>query len=77
MTQVKDAAMPCPESTTDLRRQLHQQVDRLADWCEQYDGRFFYLVPKLELCHLAPKHLIPSVQLGSMKEVPDDSFPSP
>jgi hypothetical protein len=41
MTQVKDAALPCPESTTDLRRQLHQQVDRLADWCEQFDGRFF------------------------------------
>ena len=41
MTQIKDDAPTCPESTTDVRQQLHQQVDRLADWCEQCQDRFF------------------------------------
>ena len=32
MTQSKDAVPPCPESNTDLRQQLHQLVDQIADW---------------------------------------------
>ena len=40
-TQSKDAVPPCPESHTDLRRQLHQQVDQIADWCEICKSRFF------------------------------------
>jgi len=41
MTQSKDAVPPCPESNTDLRQQLHQLVDQIADWCEICNSRFF------------------------------------
>ena len=47
MAQVKEAVPPCPESTADLRRQLHQLVDQIADWCEQCDSRLFSMEKRL------------------------------
>jgi hypothetical protein len=32
--------MVTTETTSSLRQQLHEQVDRIADFCEEYNGRF-------------------------------------
>lgn len=48
MDQPNTTAAECPESTASLRQQLHQQVDRIADWCESFDGRFFPVEKQLK-----------------------------
>lgn len=42
----KNAA--CPDSLPTLRQKLHEQVDRIADFCESCDGRFFPFEKKLK-----------------------------
>jgi Uncharacterised protein family (UPF0236) len=37
-----------PGSTARLRQQLHDQVECLADWCENYDGRFLAFEKQLK-----------------------------
>jgi len=48
MDQAKTNAAECPGSTTSLRQQLHQQVDRIADRCESFEGRFFAFEKQLK-----------------------------
>jgi hypothetical protein len=38
----------CPVSTTTLRQELHDQVDRIADFCATFDGRFLPFAKLLE-----------------------------
>ena len=38
----------CPVAPATLRQQMHEQVDRLADFCESCDGRFFAFVKQLQ-----------------------------
>lgn len=40
MNQPNATNQECPESPATLRQQLHEQVDRVADFCESFDGRF-------------------------------------
>jgi hypothetical protein len=40
MTEIMSHTPDCPVSTTILRQQLHEQVDHIADFCENCDGRF-------------------------------------
>jgi hypothetical protein len=44
----------CPVATATLRQELHDQLDRIADYCESYDGRFLPFVKGLQeqLCPL-------------------------
>lgn len=48
MDQTNTTAAQCPESTTDLRQQLHEQADHIADWCESCDGRFLAFEQQLK-----------------------------
>jgi hypothetical protein len=48
MDQTNATAAQCPESTADLRRQLHEQVDQIAGWCETCDGRFLSFEQQLK-----------------------------
>lgn len=48
MSEGNPAHNDCPVSTASLRQQLHERVDRLADFCETFDGRFLPLEKKLQ-----------------------------
>ncbi len=48
MEQSNSAEQDCPVSTATLRQQLHEQVDRIADFCESFDGRFFWFEKELK-----------------------------
>jgi hypothetical protein len=48
MEQSNSASQDCPVSTAALRQQLHEQVDRIADFCESYDDRFFSFEKQLK-----------------------------
>lgn len=48
MQQTISSANNCPESTAALRQQLHEQVDRIADWCENNTSRFFAFEKELK-----------------------------
>jgi hypothetical protein len=48
MVENKSNTPDCPVSTAALRQQLHEQVDRIADFCESFDGRFFPFEKKLQ-----------------------------
>src|SRR6266403_4645125 len=41
MDQCSAALYDRPRCLATLRQELHDQVDRLADFCESFDGRFF------------------------------------
>jgi hypothetical protein len=41
MIEPMTAKPSCPVSCAALRQQLQQQVDKIADWCESCEGRFF------------------------------------
>jgi hypothetical protein len=41
MSESNPSSNRCPESSAVLRQQLHEQVDRIADFCQCFDGRFF------------------------------------
>lgn len=40
MSESKALSPACPASTGTVRQQLHEEVDRMADFCESFDGRF-------------------------------------
>src|ERR1700680_3449812 len=48
MVENKRNTPDCPVATTALRQQLHEQVDQIADFCENCDGRFFTFEKKLQ-----------------------------
>lgn len=48
MEQSNPSRPSCPDSTSVLRQQLHEQVDRLADFCETCDGRFLPFQTRLQ-----------------------------
>lgn len=41
MNQSNPSSNACRESAAVLRQQLHAEVERIADWCASFDGRFF------------------------------------
>jgi Uncharacterised protein family (UPF0236) len=41
MNKTNGTTPACPASTSELRRGLHEQVDRIAAVCENFDGDFF------------------------------------
>ena len=48
MSEGNPARSDCPVSTATLRQRLHDQVDRSADFCETFDGRFLPFEKKLK-----------------------------
>ena len=40
MSESKPSAAQCPVSPADLRQQVHEEVDRIADFCESCELRF-------------------------------------
>jgi hypothetical protein len=47
MSESNPTGKDCPEALAALRQQLHEAVDRVADFCESFDGRFFPFEKKL------------------------------
>ena len=48
MSESNPPRQGCPVSPAALRQELHEEVDRIADYCETFDGRFFAFEKKLK-----------------------------
>jgi hypothetical protein len=48
MTNTKAAGPACPVSASELRRRLHERVDRIADVCESFSGGFLAFEMQLQ-----------------------------